>query len=90
MMATSLMNPYINNEDCMNKLIERKEFLNSAILAVAADMTMELGKINQHNVSKEIKDELFKSIRKKREIIKVILKEPAHHFNDKLLLDKND
>lgn len=87
MIATTLMNPYIDKEDCMLELLERKEFLNNPILSVVADMSIELGKINQHNISKEIKKELIKSIRKKREYIKKILKEPAHRFNNDLALE---
>lgn len=88
MIATTLMNPYINNDECMTKLVDRKEFMNNALLTVVADMVLELGRINKHNVSKELKSEIMKSIRKKREVIKSILKEPAYRFNDDLLLEK--
>jgi hypothetical protein len=88
MIATTLMNPYIDKEDCMMQLLDRKEFLNNPLLSVVADMAIELGKINQHNVSKDIKNELIKNIRRKRDYIKLILKEPAHRFNDNFLLEE--
>lgn len=88
MIATTLMNPYINNDECMTKLVDRKEFMNNALLTIVADMALELGRINKHNVSKELKNEIVKSIRKKREVIKLILKEPAYRFNDDLFLEK--
>jgi len=88
MIAATLMNPYINDDKCMTKLVDRKEFMNNALLTVVADMVLELGRINKHNVSKELKSEILKSIRKKREVIKSILKEPAYRFNDDLLLEK--
>lgn len=88
MIATTLMNPYIDSDGCMTKLVDRSEFMNNAVLTLVADMTLELGKINKHNVSKELKNEIIKSIKKKREVIKLILKEPAYRFNDNLLLEK--
>lgn len=88
MISTTLMNPYINDEKCLEKLMERPEFMNNGILPLVADMAMEMGRINKHNISSEIKNEITKSIRKKREYIKAILKEPAYRFNDNLELEK--
>jgi hypothetical protein len=82
MISTTLMNPYINNESCFAKLIERKEFIAHPILPLVADIIMETGKINQHKVSSEIRESIKKSIQKKKDYIKAIFKEPAYRFND--------
>lgn len=90
MISTTLMNPYINDENSFAKLIERKEFMNNGLLPMVADVMMKTTSINQHNISPKVKSEIAKTIRKKRELIKLIVKEPAHRFNDNLDIDKPD
>jgi hypothetical protein len=88
MIATTLMNPYINDENSFAKLIERKEFMNNGLLPMVADVMMKTTSINQHNISPKVKNEIAKTIRKKRELIKLIVKEPAYRFNDNLELEE--
>ena len=87
MISTTLMNPYINDENCFAKLIERDEFINHPILPLVADMIMEVGKINKHNVAPELKDSIKKSIQKKMGYIKAIIKEPAYRINNNFTID---
>lgn len=88
MIATTLMNPYIDDEKSFAKLIERKEFMNSGLLPMVADIMMKTSSINQRNISPKVKNEIAKTIRKKHELIKLIVKEPAYRFNDKLELEE--
>ncbi len=88
MISTTLMNPYIAEDSCFERLLERKGFINHPILPFVADMVIDLGSIDSKNVSKEIKLKIEKSIIKKRDYLKAVLKEPAYRFNDDFTIDK--
>lgn len=88
MISTTLMNPYIGEEACFEKLLDREGFIDHPILPFVADMVIDLGTIDSKNVSKEIKSTIHKSIIKKREYLKAVLKEPAYRFNDDFTIDK--
>ncbi|RLD85946.1 MAG: hypothetical protein DRJ02_09470 [Bacteroidetes bacterium] len=87
MISTTLMNPYIGEDACFERLIERKEFINHPILPFVADMVIDLGIIEKKSVSKVLKVKLEKSIKKKKEYLKAVLKEPAYRFNDDFSID---
>lgn len=82
MISSTLMNPYIGEDSFFGRLIERKEFMSNPLLPLVADMVLEIGMIDKKKINPEIKKEIEKSIRKKKDIIKLILKEPAYRFND--------
>lgn len=82
MIASTLMNPYIGEDSFFGRLIDRKEFMSNPLLPLVADMVLEIGMIDKKKINPEIKKEIEKSIRKKKDIIKLILKEPAYRFND--------
>ena len=75
-------------EQKFSKLIERKEFMSHPILPLVADFAIELGMIEKKSVDKELKSKIETQIKKKREYIKSVLKEPAYRFNDKFALEK--
>ena len=62
--------------------------MNHPILPLVADFAIELGMINIKSVDKELKKKIVLQINKKREYIKLVLKEPAYRFNDKFKLEK--
>jgi len=82
MISSTLMNPYIGEDSFFGSLIDRKEFMNNPLLPLVADMVLEIGMIDKKKINSEIKKEIEKSIRKKKDIINLILKEPAYRFND--------
>ena len=88
MISTTLMTPYISEDEKFSKLIERKEFIAHPILPLVADFAKELGIIEKKSVDKELKSKIETQIKKKREYIKSVLKEPAYRFNDKFALEK--
>jgi DNA replication protein DnaC len=88
MISTTLMNPYIGEESSFEKLLERKEFIEHPILPIVADMVLDIGMIDKKSITKEMKEKLEKSIRKKREYLKAVLKEPAYRFNDDFSIKK--
>ncbi len=88
MISTTLMNPYIGEESCFETLLDRDGFINHPILPFVADMVIDLGNIDNKNVSKEIKLKIEKSIIKKKEYLKAVLKEPAYRFNDEFKIEK--
>lgn len=88
MISTTLMTPYISEDEKFSKLIERKEFMAHPILPLVADFAIELGMIEKKSVDKELKSKIETQIKKKREYIKSVLKEPAYRFNDKFALEK--
>lgn len=88
MISTTLMTPYINEDEKFSKLIERKEFMSHPILPLVADFAIELGIIEKKSVDKKLKMRIESQIKKKREYIKSVLKEPAYRFNDKFALEK--
>ena len=87
MISTTLMNPYIGDESSFEQLLERKEFIEHPILPIVADMVLDIGMIDKKSVTKEMKEKLEKSIKKKREYLKAVLKEPAYRFNDDFSID---
>lgn len=87
MISTTLMNPYINEDDKFSELIDRKEFMSHPILPLIADFALELGMIEKKSVDKELKKKIESQIKKKREYLKSVLKEPAYRFNDKFALN---
>jgi hypothetical protein len=82
MISTTLMNPYINESESFSKLFERKEFMEHPLLPLIADMALDSDKINEKNVSEEIKNKIRRTLHKKREYLKQIFREPAYRFND--------
>jgi len=88
MLSSTLMNPYINNDECFSKLLDRDDFLSHPIFPLIADAVMELGYINGKNISDKQKRKIKRSLTRKREHIKSILKEPAYRFNNKFSLEK--
>ncbi|PTX58825.1 hypothetical protein C8N46_112133 [Kordia periserrulae] len=90
MIATTLMNPYINDEENFSRLIDRQEFISHPILPLVADFSMELGMIHKRNVNKDLKKKIEDQIKKKREYIKHVLKEPAYRFNENFALKKKE
>lgn len=82
MIASTLMNPYIGNDSYFGLLIDRHEFMSNPLLPLVADMVLEFGMIDKKTINPETKKEIVKSIKKKKEIIKLIIKEPAYRFND--------
>ncbi len=83
MIASTLMNPYIGDEEGFEILIERKGFMNNPILPLVADMIIEMGNINKKDLPQDIKKELIKKIKQRREFIQKVIKEPAYRFNEK-------
>lgn len=88
MVSSTLMTPYINDDEKFALLLERKEFINHPILPLVADLVIELGIIEKKDVDKRLKKKIKGRIQKKRELIKSLLKEPAYRFNDKFVLKK--
>lgn len=88
MISSTLMTPYINDDEKFGLLLERKEFMNHPILPLVADLAIELGIIEKKNVNKELKKKIELRIKRKRELIKSLLKEPAYRFSDKFSLEK--
>lgn len=82
MISTTLMNPYINDDSCFAVLIERPEFINHHLLPIVTDMILDIGQIEKKSVNPEFKKRIKKEIKKKKEYIKAVLKEPAYRFND--------
>lgn len=88
--ATTLLNPYIGKEERFEKLIDREEFIKHPVLPLVADLIMDLDSIEVKNISADKKEKIVKTISKKREYIKAVLKEPAYRFNDSFaLMEKN-
>ncbi|WP_442846912.1 NACHT domain-containing protein [Leeuwenhoekiella sp. H156] len=86
MIATTLHTPYINDELKLTRLLEREEFMNHPILPLVADLAIEIGMIQKKDVKPELKEKIEKQIKKKRDYIKAVLKEPAYRFNDSFAL----
>lgn len=82
MISTTLMNPYIEDDSCFTKLIERENFINHHILPLVADMILDTGLIESKNVNPDFKTKIEKEIKKKKGYLKVVLKEPAYRFTD--------
>ena len=82
MISSTLMNPYIGEESFFERLIERKEFMSHPILPLIADTILEYGIVDKKSLNPQFKSSIEKSIRKKKDLIKHILKEPAYRFND--------
>ncbi|WP_346857999.1 hypothetical protein [uncultured Draconibacterium sp.] len=82
MVASTLVNKYINDWDCFERLLERDSFLKNPTLMVAGNTFFELGEIDRKSIDKELKEKIHKSIHKHRELIKHIVKEPAYRFGD--------
>lgn len=82
MVASTLVNKYINDWDCFEKLIERDSFIKNPTLMVTGDTFFELGDIDRKSIDKEIREKISKSIHKHRDLIKHIVKEPAYRFGD--------
>jgi len=82
MISTSLMSSYIGLDEKFEKLLYRKEFIENPVLPLVANFVLDIGNSHKKNVSDEAKDRIKKSIIKKRDFIKSVLKEPAYRFND--------
>jgi len=90
MVSTSLMNSYIGKDEKFEKLLYRKEFIEHPVLPLVANFVLDLGNAHKKNVAQEMKEKINKSIIKKRDFIKSVLKEPAYRFNDEFKkLDNN-
>ena len=87
MIATILHTPYINDELKLSELLERKEFMNHPILPLVADLAIEIGMIQKKDVNPELKEKIEKQIKKKRDYIRAVLKEPAYRFNNSFALE---
>jgi hypothetical protein len=87
MVSSTLMNPYIGEVSSFEKLLVRNDFINHPILPLVANICIEVGNIDKKNVSLETKSKIEKSIRKKKDYIKAILKEPAYRFKDDFSID---
>lgn len=90
MVATTLVNKYIDYWDCFEELIDRESFLKNPTLMISGNAFFEIGDINRKKVDKELKGKISKSIQKHQGLIKYIIKEPAYRFGDdyKLLDNK--
>ncbi len=87
LIASTMMHPYIHDDSLFLQLMTREGFMNHAVLPLVADMNLELGHGNGKDKNKDIKDKVVKAIRKKRDYIKAVLKEPAYRFNDQFGLE---
>ncbi|PXX30645.1 NACHT domain-containing NTPase [Arenibacter sp. ARW7G5Y1] len=87
MIATTLHTPYINEENKFIELIERNEFMDHPILPLVADFAIEIGMIQKKDVNPELKEKIEKQIKKKRDYIRAVLKEPAYRFNESFALE---
>jgi hypothetical protein len=82
MIASTLVNKYVDDWECFENLIERNSFIKNPTLMIAGDSFFEIGDINRKKISKELKEKIDKSIKKHRDLIKHIIKEPAYRFGD--------
>lgn len=89
LVASTLMNKYIDHWDSFDKLIERDSFIKNPILMVTGNTFLEIGDIDRKKIDKKMKDKIKKSITKHREVIKNIIKEPAYRFGYDYKLLKN-
>lgn len=90
MIASTLLNPYIGEEDYFLRLLERKSFMNHPLLPLVADMILEIGLIDKSKIDKESRKAIIDKIKKKRDYIKAVLKEPAYRFNDNFALEEEE
>lgn len=82
MISTTLMNPYISDDSCFNRMIERQSFINHPLLPFVADLILDSGMVDKKSVRPKFTEALEKEVQKKREYIKAVLKEPAYRFNN--------
>jgi len=87
MVSTTLLNPYIGEVVCFEKLIERADFMNNPLLPLVADMSFSIGNIDDKLIKKDVKEKIVKEIKKKKDLLKHILKEPAYRFKDDFSLE---
>lgn len=88
MISSTLMTPYINSDEKFEKLLEKEEFINHPILPLVADFVIELGLINKKDVKPDIKDRIVSQLKKKRQYLKEVIKEPAYRFNESFAIEK--
>ncbi len=88
--ASTLLHSYIGDESKFSRLLERREFMSNPILPLVADMLLDMGKYDSKSISEEQKGKLKKTILKRRDYIKAVLKEPAYRFNEDFALKDDD
>jgi energy-coupling factor transporter ATP-binding protein EcfA2 len=87
MVSSTLMNPYIGEISFFEKLLDRNEFINHPILPHIANMVIEIGRVDKKNIPAKTKLKIEKSLQKKKDYLKAIIKEPAYRFNDDFSID---
>jgi len=90
LLASVLIDKYINDEDAFYTLLERDSFVKNPVLMVAGDALLRSNTVEKNKNMKEAKEKIEKNIRSHIKVIKNIIKEPAYRFdNDYRLLEKD-
>ncbi|MGD9159184.1 MAG: NACHT domain-containing protein [Desulfobacteraceae bacterium] len=79
--ACTLATQYLKNYDKLNDLIDRGVFNKDPLLIVLADMFLDFEEIDDKNVSREKRLKIGKEIKRYKQILVDITKEPAYRFN---------
>lgn len=82
LVASTLMNKYIDHWETFDKLLARDSFIKNPTLMLAGNTFIEIGDIDRKKVDKEMKEKISKSIKKHRDVLKNIIKEPAYRFGN--------
>lgn len=85
MIAAALMNKNIGFEDKFIELMTRDSFIKNPVLMIAGDMYLEHGEIQKSSVDK-VKGKFDKVIKQYINVVKYLVKEPAHRINDEYRL----
>ncbi len=83
--SSTLYNTYIADESYLLKLFDKPSFMKHPILPLVADMIIDLN--NGTHLNPEYRRRIAKEIKKKREYIKDVLKEPAYRYGEDFIRD---
>jgi len=90
MLASTLMNKYIDDDTYFSTLLERDSFIKNPVLMLAGDSFLEFGDIKSKNTNKDFKKKFEKVIKQHRKFLINFIKEPAYRFKEEYKMIEED
>ena len=91
LLASTLLNKYIDEPEIFERLLDRESFMSNQILVSAGDVFLTYGDIKKKNISSDKKKIISRRISKSKKFINSLRKKPAYLLNEEMkFLKKGD